>query len=220
MPGHNSTSAATLPGCSSARHSAEPPPWLHPTIAARSTPKWSSTAIRSDSRQNFTPRGGRPAEAAGVVPNDPARSGQPGQHRFPDPRVTNTGMQQDERRAASAVVCPYLAAVDGDHRLSHEPDYRTPPQPCHEVHLQRGCHWPAGAFPTIAAPDRRCTKNAFFCRPALSTRSDRWPRVGVHSRPARRCHGANLLACAVMTDLGGLPAVKRTLACGLSVYRG
>jgi hypothetical protein len=31
--------------------------------------------------------------------------------------------------------------------------------------------------------------------------------------------GANLLACAVLTDFGGLPAVKRTLACGLRVYR-
>jgi hypothetical protein len=31
--------------------------------------------------------------------------------------------------------------------------------------------------------------------------------------------GANLLACAVLTDSGGLPAVKRTLDCGLRVYR-
>jgi hypothetical protein len=30
---------------------------------------------------------------------------------------------------------------------------------------------------------------------------------------------ATPLACAVLTDFGRLPAVKRTLACGLSVYR-
>jgi hypothetical protein len=50
----------------------------------------------------------------------------------------DTRMQQDERRAAaSAVVGPYLTAVDGDHRLSHEPDYRTPPRPCHEIYIQQ-----------------------------------------------------------------------------------
>jgi uncharacterized protein with GYD domain len=38
--------------------------------------------------------------------------------------------------AASAVVGPHLTAVDGDHRLSHEPDYRTPPRPCHQIYAQ------------------------------------------------------------------------------------
>jgi len=27
------------------------------------------------------------------------------------------------------------------------------------------------------------------------------------------------VACAVLTDIGRLPAARRTLACGLSVYR-
>jgi hypothetical protein len=30
---------------------------------------------------------------------------------------------------------------------------------------------------------------------------------------------ANLLGCAALADFGGLPAAKRTLSCGLSVYR-
>src|SRR5205085_9604320 len=65
---------------------------------------------------------GRAAVAAGVVPDHAVGRGERGQQRLPDPRVADARVQQDERRgAAAAVIGPYLAAVDGDHRLSHEP---------------------------------------------------------------------------------------------------
>jgi hypothetical protein len=42
-------------------------------------------------------------------------------------RVAHAWMQQDGRRAvAPAVVGPYLAAVNGDHDLTHDRDYRMP----------------------------------------------------------------------------------------------
>ena len=72
-------------------------------------------------QRELRPRRGRPAEAAGVVPDNPVGRGERRPHRFPDARVADARVQQDKRQAvASAVVGPYLATLNGDHRLTHE----------------------------------------------------------------------------------------------------
>jgi hypothetical protein len=65
-------------------------------------------------------RGGRVAETPGVVPDHPVLRRQRGQHRVPDPRVADAGMEQHQGRAVAAgVIRPYGAAVHFDHRCSH-----------------------------------------------------------------------------------------------------
>jgi hypothetical protein len=79
-------------------------------------------------------RGGRPAEAAGVVPDHPVPLRQRGQHRVPDPRVADPRVQQRQRRpVAAAVVRPHRTAVHVDHRRRHTAHHRRRGGRCHAL---------------------------------------------------------------------------------------
>jgi hypothetical protein len=79
-------------------------------------------------------RGGRLAEAAGVVPDHPVPLRQRGQHRVPDPRVADPRVQQRQRRpVAAAVVRPHRTAVHVDHRRRHTAHHRRRGGRCHAL---------------------------------------------------------------------------------------